>query len=246
MRRGMPDAEGPSNERWLVSYADFVTVLFGFFVFMYAISTAEDDEVRRLSEAVHGVFAGPPRTLEPIPIGEAVPRIPERLLSESPDDGASTATDLKQELGSVLGGEAGAEGIRLREGGDWVEVTLPGDLVFESGGVEPEFEGLEALERIAGVLNDHSGMIVVEGFTDNLPIRTQRFPSNWELSAARAGAVVRVLESFGIDGSRLAAMGYGSNHPVARNDTPRGRALNRRVVLLVSQKGAPVPAPAGR
>ena len=246
MRRRMPDAEGPSNERWLVSYADFVTVLFGFFVFMYAISTAEDDEVRRLSEAVHGVFAGPPKTLEPITVGEAVPRIPERLLSESPEDGVGMPGDLRQELGSVLEGEADADGIRLREGGNWVEVTLPGDLVFDTGGVEPGFEGIEALERIAGVLSDHEGTIVVEGFTDNLPIRTERFPSNWELSAARAGAVVRVLEAFGIDGSRLAAMGYGSNHPVARNDTERGRALNRRVVLLIAADGAPVVPPGGR
>lgn len=246
MRRGMPDAEGPSNERWLVSYADFVTVLFGFFVFMYAISTAEDDEVRRLSEAVHGVFAGPPRTLEPITVGEAVPRIPERLLAGSQDDGANMSSELRQELGSVLGGETGAERIRLREGGDWVEVTLPGDLVFDSGGVEPGFEGIDALERIAGVLSEHDGSIVVEGFTDNLPIQTERFPSNWELSAARAGAVVRVLESFGIDGSRLAAMGYGSNHPVARNDTARGRALNRRVVLLIAAEGAPLVPPGGR
>ena len=246
MRRGSPDAEGPSNERWLVSYADFVTVLFGFFVFMYAISTAEDDQVRRLSEAVHGVFAGPPRALDPITVGEAVPRIPERLVSESRNDQAGMSEALRQELGSVLGGDAGADGIRLRKGGNWVEVTLPGDLVFNSGGVEPGFEGVEALERIAGVLSEHDGRIVVEGFTDNLPIQTERFPSNWELSAARAGAVVRVLEAFGIEGSRLAAMGYGSNHPVARNDTERGRSLNRRVVLLIAEEGAPMVPPGGR
>lgn len=245
MRRGMPDSEGPSNERWLVSYADFVTVLFGFFVFMYAISTAEEDEVRRLSEAVHGVFAGPPRTVEPITIGEAVPRVPEELVSDSGDD-TTVSSELREELRRMLESDADTEGVQLREGGDWVEVTLPGDLLFDSGGVEPGFEGIETLERIADVLSDHDGNIVVEGFTDNLPIRSDRFPSNWELSAARAGAVVRVLETLGIDGSRLAAMGYGANHPVARNDTERGRARNRRVVLVIAAKGSDVGPPGGR
>lgn len=246
MRRGMPDAEGPSNERWLVSYADFVTVLFGFFVFMYAISTAEDDEVRRLSEAVHGVFSGPPRTIEPIAIGDTVPLVQPESARETGEDEPAVPERLREELEGVVSADEGMDGVRLRDGGDWVEVTLPGDMLFETGAVEPGFEGIEVLERFVDALSDQEGRIVVEGFTDNLPIRSERFPSNWELSAARAGAVVRVLESLGIDGSRLAAMGYGANHPVARNDTERGRARNRRVVLVIAAQGAEVAPPGGR
>lgn len=241
MRRRRSDSEGPSNDRWLVSYADFVTVLFGFFVFLYAISTAEQDEVRRLSDAVQGVFTGTPRTIEPIPIGEPITAPGE---SGSADQ-AFPSPGLREDLGRALEGLVGADQIRFREGAQWMEVTLPGDLVFRSGGVLPGPEAQTAIVRIAGVLASQDNAIVVEGHTDNLPIRTGRFPSNWELSAARAGAVVRLLEDSGIDGERLAALGYGDNHPVARNDTERGRARNRRVTLVIGAEGR-IPAAPGQ
>ncbi len=242
MRRRRPDTEGPSNDRWLVSYADFVTVLFGFFVFLYAISSAEQDQVRRLSEAVQGVFTGPPRTIEPIPIGEPITGLGEagRTAPRFSEPG------LRQELGNALEGLVGSDQIRFREGERWMEVTLPGDLVFRSGGVLPGPEAQTAIVRIADVLASGDNALVVEGHTDNLPISTDRFPSNWELSAARAGAVVRLLEDSGIDGERLAAMGYGDNHPVARNDTERGRARNRRVTLVIGAGGSPPAAPGQR
>ena len=242
MRRRHSDSEGPSNDRWLVSYADFVTVLFGFFVFLYAISSAEQDQVRRLSEAVQGVFTGTPRTINPIPVGEPITAPGEAGTGAPPfsDQG------LREELGQALEGLVGADQIRFREGAQWMEVTLPGDLVFRSGGVLPGPEAQTALMRIAGVLASGDNAIVVEGHTDNLPISTGRFPSNWELSAARAGAVVRLLEDSGINGERLAALGYGDNHPVARNDTERGRARNRRVTLVIGAQGSIPAAPGER
>ncbi|MGM0449557.1 MAG: OmpA family protein [Pseudomonadota bacterium] len=241
MRRRRTETEGPSNDRWLVSYADFVTVLFGFFVFLYAISSAEQDQVRRLSEAVQGVFTGTPRTINPIPIGEPITAPGEA------GTGASRFTDsgLREELGNALDGLVGSDQIRFREGERWMEVTLPGDLVFRSGGVLPGPEAQTAIVRIADVLASGDNALVVEGYTDSLPISTGRFPSNWELSAARAGAVVRLLEDSGIDGERLAAMGYGDNHPVTRNDTERGRARNRRVTLVIGAEGS-IPAPPGQ
>lgn len=242
-RRRTDDHEGPSNDRWLVSYADFVTVLFGFFVFLYALSNAEHAEVQRLSEAVQGVFAGKPRTINPIPIGE-----PETAPANEAGTGTPGFADpeLRAALGNALEGVVGNDRIRFREGERWMEVTLPGDLVFSSGGVVPGKEAQTAIVRIAEVLAPEDNAIVVEGYTDNLPISTGRFPSNWELSAARAGAVVRLLEANGIDPERLAALGYGDNHPVARNDTERGRARNRRVTLVIGAEGSPPAAPGQR
>ncbi|XOZ33911.1 OmpA family protein [Halomonadaceae bacterium KBTZ08] len=242
-RRRTDDEEGPSNDRWLVSYADFVTVLFGFFVFLYALSNAEHAEVQRLSEAVQGVFSGKPRTINPIPIGEPI---------TAPDESSGTGAprfsepELRDALGNALDGVAEGERIRFREGKRWLEVTLPGDLVFSSGGVRPGKAAKAAIVRIAEVLASNDNAIVVEGYTDNLPISTSRFPSNWELSAARAGAVVRLLEANGIEPERLAALGYGDNHPVARNDTERGRARNRRVTLVIGAEGSPPAAPGQR
>ena len=91
------------------------------------------------------------------------------------------------------------------------------------------------VEKIATVLNNRDNAVKVEGFTDNQPISTSRFPSNWELSAARAAAMVRMLVMEGIEPERLAAVGYGQYQPVARNDTEEGRRRNRRVVLLISR-----------
>lgn len=241
MRRRHSDSEGPSNDRWLVSYADFVTVLFGFFVFLYAISAAEQDQVRRLSEAVQGVFKETPRTFNPIPVGDPITAPGEA------GTGAARFSEqgLREELGKALEGLVGSDQIRFREGAQWMEVTLPGDLVFRSGGVLPAPEAQTAIVRIADVLASGDNAIVVEGHTDNLPISTDRFPSNWELSAARAGAVVRLLEDSGINGERLAALGYGDNQPVARNDTERGRERNRRVTLVIGAEGR-IPAAPGQ
>ena len=234
MRRRRSDSEGPSNDRWLVSYADFVTVLFGFFVFLYAISTAEQDQVRKLSDAVQGVFTGAPRTMTPIPIGEPITAPVE---SGSADQGFSDP-GLREELGSALEGLVGSDQIRFREGAKWMEVTLPGDLVFRSGGVLPGPEAQTAIVRIAGVLASQDNAIVVEGHTDNLPIGTslrERFPSNWELSAARAAAVARFLQSEGINPKRLSIQAFSYHRPVADNRTEEGRRRNRRIEIVLGE-----------
>ena len=135
--------------------------------------------------------------------------------------------------------------LEIREGENWVELTLPGSLLFPSAEAELEAEAEQRLRQLIEILAQGENAILVEGFTDDLPIRTERFPSNWELSAARAAAVVRFMEAEGIGPHRLGAVGHGANHPVARNDTERGREANRRVVILVSADQAmPSMAPA--
>lgn len=126
----------------------------------------------------------------------------------------------------------------------WVEVELRTDILFPSGKAQPAPGAVPVLERLAQVLAPLPNGIRVEGYTDNVPIRTSAFFSNWELSAARAGSVVRVLAGQGIDPKRLAVVGYGEQRPVQSNDTPEGRNANRRVivVILAVDQGNEAPA----
>jgi chemotaxis protein MotB len=115
----------------------------------------------------------------------------------------------------------------------WVEVEIKDSVLFPSGSAEIRHEAVDALTRVAAILADFTNPIRVEGFTDNVPIGTRLYPSNWELSGARAASVVRLFEHLKIDSERMSAVGYGAHRPIAPNDTADGRAKNRRVVLVV-------------
>ena len=155
---------------------------------------------------------------------------------------------------SALGDLVQHDLVTVRRNDLWVEVELRTDILFPSGSAQPAPGALPVLERLAQVLVPLPNAIRVEGYTDNVPIRTNAFYSNWELSAARAGSVVRVLAGQGVEPSRLAVVGYGEQRPRQSNDTPEGRNANRRVVvviLAVESHGddapaspAPPPAPA--
>ena len=123
--------------------------------------------------------------------------------------------------------------VTVRRNEQWVEVELRTDILFSSGSAQPAPTAVPVLERLAQVLAPLPNGIRVEGYTDNVPIRTSVFYSNWELSAARAGSVVRVLAGQGIASGRLAVVGYGDQRPAASNDSPEGRNANRRVVVVI-------------
>jgi chemotaxis protein MotB len=135
--------------------------------------------------------------------------------------------------------------VTVRRNEMWVEVELRTDILFTSGSAQPAPAAVPVLERLAQVLTPLPNGIRVEGYTDNVPIRTSVFYSNWELSAARAGSVVRVLAGQGVDAARLAVVGYGEQRPAQSNDTPEGRNANRRVVVVIlatETKGDDAPA----
>jgi chemotaxis protein MotB len=128
--------------------------------------------------------------------------------------------------------------VSLQSSDKWIELSMRDSLLFGSGEAEPHYDAFPVMERIADILRDKDNAVRVEGFTDDQPIRTSQYPSNWELSSARAAAVVRMLAGEGVDPARMAAIGYGAWQPVARNDTEEGRRRNRRVVLLISRDAA--------
>jgi chemotaxis protein MotB len=248
------EEEHDNKERWLVSYADFITLLFAFFVVMYSISSVNEGKYKVLSESLEGVFNTKEKTLSPIQVGDYVPlaeeephgrtRInpimdrPEPVAKEEPKD-----PDEDLQLEEIAGEFRESfedlifeEHLTVEQKEDWIEISLNESVVFQSGGSEPLDEALVIIEKIAGIMSDRDNAILIEGHTDNVPIRGSVFPSNWELSAARAASVVRYLALEGVTPSQMGAVGFGEFKPIARNDTPRGRLKNRRVVILVSKK----------
>ncbi|MBE0485290.1 flagellar motor protein MotD [Marinobacter sp.] len=251
MRRRRPPQDDLHNkERWLISYADFITLLFAFFVVMYSVSSVNEGKYKVLSETLTGVFNVPQRSVQPIPVGEQAVRAPDRPsdhvivppVTEAPRTPGLDAAGRTEALRSMADqlamefDELISQGVVSLESSEhWLELNLPSSMLFSSGDAEPHYDAFPVVERIAMVLRDRDNAVKVEGFTDDQPIRTSRFPSNWELSTARASALARMLMMEGIEPERLAAVGYGQYQPVARNDTEEGRRRNRRVVLLISR-----------
>jgi len=247
------EEEIDNKERWLVSYADFITLLFAFFVVMYSISSVNEGKYKVLSDSLEGIFNAPQKSTKPIPIGDELARsegykskeINLTPLFKSPEladdkekqdiqdnqDLKNIAAEFEKSLADLIQDQK----VSVQKMEDWIEISLEDTVVFSSGGVEPIDEAFPIIEKIARILKKHDNAMLVEGHTDNIPIRTGTFPSNWELSAARAASVVRYLALEGVSPGRMAAMGYGEFRPLVRNDTAQGRRKNRRVVLLVSK-----------
>ena len=235
---------GNNHERWLVSYGDFITLLFAFFVVMYSVSSVNEGKYRILSETLNQAFQEPRRSLNPIQIGELQKgsgMSPGEAGSEAPiDQSGGSGPDQADRLGYLAASiESSLEPyldsgqVAVKDHGGWIEVTIKSRLLFESGSARLGGQAARVLGDLARILKPTDHPILVEGHTDDRPIHTREFPSNWELSAARAARVVRLFTRLGVDPKRLAAVGYGPNHPIADNRTPAGRRQNRRVTLVI-------------
>jgi chemotaxis protein MotB len=118
----------------------------------------------------------------------------------------------------------------------WLQIELKDSILFSSGSADTSEQAQKIFDEIAGILKSYSNPVQVEGFTDNIPIKSVKYPTNWELSTARASAIVKYLASKGVAPERLSAVGYGEYQPVAANDTEQGRAQNRRVAIMVAKR----------
>jgi chemotaxis protein MotB len=252
MARKRPPEEHENHERWLVSYADFITLLFAFFVVMYAISSVNEGKFRVMSESLLSAFRDPSHELVPIRIGQPasggsgvldfssipmpVPRRPNQPAQSpsTPGEDQLGMRRLAEAIKAKLSPLARQGVLDVRDTSYWVEVEIRASLLFESAEVEMAPQGEAVLKTIAGVVEETPYRLQVEGYTDDLPILTHRFPSNWELSAHRAAAVVREFERSGINGARMSIVGYGAERPKVPNSSEEARAINRRVVLVIS------------
>lgn len=245
MRRRRHAEEHENHERWLVSYADFITLLFAFFVVMYSISSINEGKYKVISQALIGVFNDPEKSMKPIPIGDEQPlsvRPAEPLIkdSEQTDAGlAQTSADplqtISDDVRQAFGDLISSNQMTVRGNELWVEIELNSALLFGSGDAMPSDIAFEIIEKVAKILKPFANPVHVEGFTDNQPIRTAQYPTNWELSASRAASIVRLLAMNGVNPGRMASVGYGEYQPLVSNDTAEGRARNRRVVMVISR-----------
>lgn len=244
----MPPRRGGSQEggeeRWLVSYADFVTLLFAFFVVMYAVTRSNQVELVELSETLEAVFEKRPRSMEPIQLGDPLLAASPHVVDTTREPGYADRTEgdtriepSEDRLREHFAGLDGVAAPRVASNTDWLEISLDSRVLFDPGATRLRADAEPLLEEVAAYLAGFDNPVTVEGYTDNVPVSSSRFPSNWELSAFRASVVARFLEQRGIDRSRLAAVGYGENHPLATNATPEGRARNRRVDIVVARRG---------
>lgn len=251
-------SRGHSNhERWLVSYADFITLLFAFFVVLYASSQVDQKKVGKLALAIQiafqdlGVFPASTTEIpldpnEPMPFStvqaiQNVKRNAELRRIVSPPDDTLSGTDqendistLQTELRDALRNEIALHEVAMHRESDGLVISLREFGFFDSGSATIKPESLAALNRIASILAIRTYRLRIEGHTDNIPIHNPLIASNWELSTARASAIVRVLildHHFPPD--RLSAAGYAQYHPIASNLTSQGRAQNRRVDIVV-------------
>ena len=258
--------EEANRDRWLISYADFITLMFAFFVVMYSISSVSEGKYRVLSDALNQAFDSNQEATSQIPNpldlpiqqslpyeqaegtikAELVEGIKEEILAENDkqtEDLAKPGSEqdrVKKSLGEI------ADDIRyevlpfideqlisVNNTDKAIEVEIKSQLLFPSGNARLVSKAIPVLSNLATIFSTFNNPIQVEGFTDNEPIRTTIFPSNWELSAARAASVVHLFMRKGIDPTRMSAVGFAEFRPIADNNTKEGRQENRRVLIVI-------------
>jgi chemotaxis protein MotB len=228
-----------SHERWLVSYADFVTLLFAFFVVLYAFAKADQEHRLEISAAIHSGFQAL-SIAPPVVTGSQADQqspVPSRSATQHLSSAAEIRTDLenmRRDLLQRLSTQIARRIVAVQLSRDGLVISLREAGFFDSGTAIPRPETMFTLQQISAAIRGTPYYLRVEGHTDDVPIHNSRFDSNWELSSARATRIARMLlQMNAIPEEQLSAAGYAEFHPVADNSTPEGRAENRRVDLVV-------------
>ena len=250
-----------THDRWLVSYADFITMLFGLFVVLYAFSKADQKKQIQMSESIDtafrslGLFPSATRRLDKNTTtapGTEQPLMPMNVVMGedvlSPARVKDDMEHIRRELTQTLSNQVAHHTVSIQMGRDGLVISLREAGFFPSGSATPKPEAMGTLRQIASSLGHTPYDLRIEGHTDNIPIHTSEFDSNWELSSARATGIARLmLDQHAIPPDRLSAAGFAEFHPVATNTTADGRAENRRVDLVVLPRSkvnfSNIPAP---
>jgi chemotaxis protein MotB len=254
MARKQKHEDHVNHEAWAIPYGDLVTLLFALFTVMYAMSSVNEGKFRVLSDAMIAAFNGAPKSMRPVNMGEAEPGkggekplvgiTPTALIKikgeDSPQQMPQVRTDIpgslirmEREVQEAMRALIDAKLITVKRESMWLEIEINTDILFPSGSGAFSSSAEPILDKLAEVLKPFPNPIRVEGHTDDRPIHTSAFPSNWELSAARAASVVHQFTAQGIDPLRLEIVGFGEFHPRQPNASTEGRNANRRVAVLV-------------
>ncbi len=212
-----------NHERWLVSYADFITLLFAFFVVMYSTSSINEGKYRAVSESAQAAFNPSSQTAKKIEVG------PKLSSGSKPQGKVEYIAAIK----GVMKDFEKSKKLVIFQNSRGIVIRVTDTALFDSGKAEIKSDAVEAIDNLAGVLTKIRKDIQIEGHTDDIPINSPLYPSNWELSSSRATSIVRRFVNMGMEPSRLTAIGYSEFRPIAANDTPEGRSKNRRVDIVV-------------
>jgi chemotaxis protein MotB len=250
-----------NHERWLVSYADFITLLFAVFVVLYAMGQSDKKKVEEVMQAIQQSFgmatagASAPK-VNVIPSQEitVIPSLKPEIKVAPIGRTRSGQAKMRAEEKDFRHIKSAVEAYLVKQGAQskvTLEITRRGLVVslkeagfFNSGQANIKPEAYELINSIAEVMTQYNNPLRLEGHTDNIPISSAQFPSNWELSTARAtNGLKYLLRNFDIDPNKISATGYAEFRPIADNATPEGRAKNRRVDLLMlsgeAERGEP-------
>jgi chemotaxis protein MotB len=262
MARKKKHEDHVNHEAWAIPYGDLVTLLFALFTVMYAMSSVNEGKFRVLSDAMIAAFNGAPKSMQPVNIGEPeqgkggdkplVGTTPTALIkvkiqpinpSQTPIvpalEASASLIRMERQVQDAMRALIDAKLITVRRENMWLEIEINTDILFPSGSGAFSVAAEPVLDKLAEVLKPFPNPIRVEGHTDDRPIHTGPFPSNWELSAARAASVVHQFTKQGIDPLRLEIVGFGEFHPRQPNDSNDGRNANRRVAVLVLEAVSP-------
>lgn len=262
LRKRRHDVEHDNIHRWLVSYADYMTLMFALFVVLYAMAMVNEKPFESITESFGQVFQAYEDETKNRGHGDSVLMVntsqtnkklygdgildvagPELLDNEknlsniSDSQVGSNLSSLEDELHAALYELVESGFAQLKIDGDWLEIELNSSLLFPSGSSSATHSAEAILEVIYDVIGKASNFIRVRGYTDNQAINNEIFSSNWELSVFRATAILRVLENLGLNPARMAIEGYGQYYPSSDNLTAQGRAKNRKVVVAISKYG---------
>ena len=263
-----------NHDRWMVSYADFITLLFAFFVVMYSVSSVNEGKYKSLTHSLGTAFsnkdnqesvldpvqiethftpvqpmlldtpaitfeqillAPPALTFKPVLLdNQSTVEVEERReLSEEILKERRQLNQVSDQLEETLESFIDDKLVSVKRNDYWIELEMNSELLFLSGEAALSKKAQPALKKIAEVINTLPNAINVEGHTDNIPIGNVKFPSNWDLSSARATSVVLAFVKEGVNPNRLSAIGYGEFHPIGDNKIDEGRFKNRRVTLVL-------------
>jgi chemotaxis protein MotB len=253
-----PNEKKPNHERWIISYADFTTLLLATFVVMYAVSNVNSSKFQQMSEAFSTAFIGkevksessglaaahkapfenmPSPVHTPIITRETQIKNLPPALRQQVEHQAEKLNEAYEKLKTLLAGMISKGEVRVSLQSVGVVVDINAVVLFDSAQVDLTSGAVSLIEEVANILKGLNYPIQINGFTDNAPIHTAQFSSNWDLSAARAMSVVKRFVEDGIDPTLLVGAGYGEYHPVATNGTAEGKAMNRRVSIVVVSRG---------
>jgi len=250
MARKQKHEEHENHERWLVSYADFITLLFAVFVVLFAMSKLDITKATALAESLQAAFDYEPTPknnpkphsasmgLTTVTIAPQKPQVAqaEEIKKQQQRENLQAVAKSVQEALESLEKEGKVQVTETIHG---ISIEINASVLFDTAKADLHKESVEALSAVAKVVAADNHQIQIEGHTDNQPIRSSVFPSNWELSSARASSVIRLFETNGVAGERMVAVGYADKRSVDSNDTPEGRARNRRVtIMILAETGA--------